>query len=208
MLLRFLVACLSIEKIIGPWLARWDVSPEPLREWVAGMRERSLARDEVLVQAGERAHSIYLVQSGLVRLYYTDAEGRERNKAFYGAGNVTGPVSAIMSGQPASFSIQALEACELIQADLDQLLQIAPSHPEVSRLVIRLLSGAFMRNEQREMLLLTCNAEQRYRWLLEHQADLVERIPQYHIAAYLGVDAVSLSRLKRKLDHDADSGSG
>ena len=64
---------------------------------------------------------------------------------------------------------------------------------------------AFMRNEQREALLLTCNAEQRYLWMVEHQAELVERIPQYHIAVYLGVDAVSLSRIKRKLRAESDS---
>ena len=185
---------------MAPWLSRWAIDPGPLEGWIAGMRLLELPRDDILVHAGDSSRHIYLVQSGLLRLYYTDDDGRERNKAFYGAGAITGPVSAIISGHAASFSIQALEACELLQADLEQLMQIAPSHPDVSRLVITLLSEAFMRNEQREKLLLTCNAEQRYRWLLDHQADLVERIPQYHIAAYLGVDAVSLSRLKRKLD--------
>ena len=165
------------------------------------MRLRRAEPDEVLVEAGSRSRSIYLLQSGLVRLFYTTEDGRERNKAFYGAGDITGPVSAIISDVPASFAIQALEPCDMIQADLVQLLDVAPTHEAISRLVIRLLADAFMRNERREALLLTCNAEQRYRWLLDHQADLIERIPQYHIAAYLGVDAVSLSRLKRKLDH-------
>jgi CRP-like cAMP-binding protein len=171
------------------------------------MRCLELAIDDTLVSAGQRSRSIYLIRSGLLRLFYTDSEGRERNKAFYGDGDVTGPVSAIMSDQPAKFSIQALEPCQLIAADLESLLHLAPSHPEVSRLVITLLSAAFMRNEEREALLLTCNAEQRYLWLLEHQADLVRRIPQYHIATYLGVDAVSLSRIKRKLRLESDSES-
>jgi CRP-like cAMP-binding protein len=171
------------------------------------MRCRELAQDEVLVRAGEHSRSIFLIRSGLVRLFYTDHEGRERNKAFYGEGDITGPVSAIMTDRPANFSIQALEPCELIAADLEFLLRLAPSHSEVSRLVIALLSAAFMRNEEREALLLTCNAEQRYRWLLQYQAELVERIPQYHIAAYLGVDAVSLSRIKRKLKPDSGSAS-
>ena len=173
----------------------------PLDDWIDGMQLRTVDRDEILVHAGARSRSVFLLQSGLVRLYYTSEDGRERNKAFYGAGAVTGPVSAIISDRPAGFSIQALEPCALIQADLEQLLAIAPTHEAISRLVIKLLADAFIRNEQREALLLTCNAEQRYQWLLEHQAELSERIPQYHIASYLGVDAVSLSRLKRKLEH-------
>ncbi len=192
---------MSIENLLQPWLHQWGISDSSaLAEWIAGMQPLELPRDQYLLHAGDRSRAIYLVRQGLLRLYYTDSDGRERNKAFYGAGDITGPVSAIMSDRPASFSIQALEPCELVAADLAQLLALAPSHPEVSSLVIRLLSEAFMRNEQREALLLTCNAEQRYRWLLDHQPELVERIPQYHIAAYLGVDAVSLSRIKRKLN--------
>jgi CRP-like cAMP-binding protein len=174
-----------------------------LDEWIDGMRQLTVERDELLVRAGENSGSIYLLQSGLIRLYYTDSEGRERNKAFYGAGAIAGPVSAILSSRPASFSIQVLEPGQLIRANLTQLLDLAPHHPSLGRMVIKLLADAFMRNEEREALLLTCNAEQRYQWLLQHQADLVERIPQYHLAAYLGVDAVSLSRLKRKLEHGA-----
>ncbi len=51
---------------------------------------------------------------------------------------------------------------------------------------------------QGDGILLTCSVEQRSQWLLEHAADLAQRAAQYHIASYLGVDAVSVSRLKRK----------
>ena len=35
--------------------------------------------------------------------------------------------------------------------------------------------------------------------LQEHEGELLARLPQFHIASYLGIDAVSLSRLKRKI---------
>ena len=56
-----------------------------------------------------------------------------------------------------------------------------------------------LRNEEREALLLTCNSEARYLWLLEHQRWLVERVPQYHLASYLGMEPASLSRIKKHL---------
>ncbi|MEM0954220.1 MAG: Crp/Fnr family transcriptional regulator [Pseudomonadota bacterium] len=171
------------------------------------MKPLSVQPEQLLLQSGQVSRSIFFINSGLVRLYYGDEAGRERNKAFYGAGDVTGPVSAIMADVAASFSIQALEPVQCLQADLVTLLEIAPHHPEISHLVISLLAEAFTRNEQRERLLLTCNAEQRYRWLLSEQPEFVGRIPQYHIASYLGVDAVSLSRIKRKIEQQQDSGS-
>ena len=48
-------------------------------------------------------------------------------------------------------------------------------------------------------MLLTSNAEQRYQWLSQHEPELPGRVPQFHLASYLGMDAVSLSRLKSKL---------
>ena len=70
-----------------------------------------------------------------------------------------------------------------------------PEHLAIER---RMLAEAFIRNEQREALLLTCNAEQRYQWLLQHEPHLLDRVAQFHLASYLGVDAVTLSRLKKK----------
>lgn len=151
-----------------------------------------------LVRAGEHSRHLYFIQQGLLRLYYTSAQGKERNKAFYGPGQVTGAVSAAISGSAAPFSIQALEPSVTVCADFDQLYRQSHQWPELSRLTMDLMAEAFTRNEQREAMLLTCTAEQRYQWLCAHEPELLQRLPQFHIASYIGVDAVSLSRLKRK----------
>ena len=160
--------------------------------------EHAIPYDDVLIHAGDHSDVLYLLDSGLVRLFYTTADGKERNKAFYTAGDVTGPVSAAMTAKPAPFSIQCLEPSELIGFHFNDLRGAASDNTELARLYRDLLAEAFIRNERREALLLTLNAEQRYRWLLEHESELLARVPQFHIASYLGVDAVSLSRLKSK----------
>lgn len=158
-----------------------------------------LDRDAFLIRAGDHSRHLYFIHHGLLRLFYTSAEGKERNKAFYGPGQVTGAVSAAITGTTAPFSVQALEPCVLVQADFNQLYHHAAHQPELSRLVTELLADAFIRNEQREAMLLTCSAEQRYQWLIDNEPELIQRLPQFHLASYIGVDAVSLSRLKRKL---------
>ena len=140
-----------------------------------------------------------MLNSGLVRLFYTSADGKERNKAFYRAGQVTGAVSAAITASPAPFSIQCLEPTEAISFRFADLLQATSHNEQLARLYRDMLAEAFIRNEQREAVLLTCNAQQRYQWLLQQEPDLPQRVAQLHIASYLGVDAVSLSRIKRKL---------
>lgn len=160
---------------------------------------QSVDKGEYLVRAGQDSHFLFLIHLGLLRLYYTSAEGKERNKAFYGQGDITGAVSAALTNSPAPFNIQALEASLVLRAEFHQLFRDDQKHPALTRLAMTLLSEAFIRNEQREAMLLTCTAEQRYQWLCEREPHLLEQLPQLHIASYIGVDAVSLSRLKRKL---------
>jgi len=185
---------------IRPWLQRWSVDDLAHADsWLANMYCRSFAGEEFLVHVGDRSDTLFLLESGLVRLFYTTPDGKERNKAFYRAGQVTGPVSAAITASAAPFSIQCLEPTQAICFRYADLQRAAEHNAQIARLYRDMLAEAFIRNEQREAILLTCNAEQRYQWLLQHEPDLPERVAQLHVASYLGVDAVSLSRIKRKL---------
>lgn len=191
---------IDINTRILPWLQRWSVdSLAHADDWLGRMTTKAYDSDDFLVHTGEITDTLYLLESGLVRLYYTTPDGKERNKAFYRAGQITGPVSAAITSSPAPFSIQCLEPTEAICFHFSDLLRATRFNADLAALYRELLAEAFIRNEQREAVLLTCNAEQRYAWLQQNEPDLLERVPQFHIASYLGVDAVSLSRLKRKL---------
>ena len=182
-----------------PWLERWSVTDASAAQtWFPSLSPLHYEEEELLVQQGERSDTLYLVETGLVRLFYTTPDGKERNKGFYRAGQITGPVSAAMTSSAAPFSIEALEPVDVLGFRYGDLVTAAGESAEMALLFRRMLAEAFIRNEQREALLLTCNAEQRYQWLLEHEPHLLDRVAQFHLASYLGVDAVTLSRLKKK----------
>ena len=62
----------------------------------------------------------------------------------------------------------------------------------------RLAEGALIERETREMLLLTTNANERLEWFLNNRPGLAHRLREHHIAAFLGITPVSLSRLRRR----------
>ncbi|MEM8563193.1 MAG: Crp/Fnr family transcriptional regulator [Pseudomonadota bacterium] len=189
----------TIEQILQSWLDQRGIADQAVFEHcLNSVSLQHVDKSEYLVRAGQHSRRLFLIHRGLLRLYYTSADGKERNKAFYSQGDITGAVSAALTDSAAPFSIQALEPGVILQAEFDQLFG-EHQHPALTRLAITLLSEAFIRNEQREAMLLTCTAEQRYQWLCEREPHLLKRLPQLHIASYIGVDAVSLSRLKRKL---------
>lgn len=49
------------------------------------------------------------------------------------------------------------------------------------------------------ILLYTDTPENRYLKFLSNYSNLVQRIPQYYIASYVGVQAPSLSRIRRRI---------
>lgn len=48
---------------------------------------------------------------------------------------------------------------------------------------------------------ITLNPEQRYLQLLEKRPDLINRVPQYHLASYLGIKPETLSRIRKRIYH-------
>ena len=158
---------------------------------------RSYRTSQNIIRAGEVPTHFQLIVRGMVRYFYSSYEGKERNKAFFREGSLIGSLSALYAQGPCPFSIETLEPCRLGVTPLDAFLELGSRYATVQLLLHRLTVELFIRNELREAVLLTGDMEARYRWVQEQEAWLLERVPQYHIASYLGMDAVSLSRLKR-----------
>jgi hypothetical protein len=62
-----------------------------------------------LLRAGSRDRSLYLLESGLLRVYYETARGKDFNKAFVREGMFFVALSAYLTNEAVQFSVQALE---------------------------------------------------------------------------------------------------
>lgn len=151
-----------------------------------------------LLAANTKPAYVYVIIEGLLRHFYPSVEGRERNKNFFREGQLSGSLSAWITEGISPYELQALEDSVLLEIPAAKLKAIE-SHPAIINMITITTRELFLRNEQREAVLLTKTGEERYRWLLDNENWIAERLPQYHIASYLGMDAVSLSRLKAKL---------
>lgn len=174
----------------------------PLKDWEAFIKlfhVQTLAEGEHWVRAGEPCEDFFHISEGLIRLYYVDHEGNEINEGFYEEGMLLGPISSFVSGTPCPYYIQALEPSVLAVANYHEFHGYAANEPEILNFEIRFMHDLFVSNAKRDAKRLICNGEQRYRWFCREYAHLLERIPQYHIASFLGMTPVSLSRLRKQL---------
>lgn len=152
-----------------------------------------------LVLPGAPLHKLYFVTRGMLRFYYIDAEGREWNKSFAGEGSFAGAFSSYLLALPAPYAIEALERTQLLVAPWASVEALYDSDPSIERLGRRFAEWLAVRKELRERAFLELDATQRYQHFVADHPGLVERLPAYHVASYLGVTEVALSRIKRKL---------
>lgn len=190
----------DLRPLIESVLERYGIDDEPARVVLRTMTgPRECAARELLARAGEAPRQLYVIARGLVRYYYLGPDGKEWNKAFFREGQVAGSLTAYLTGGALPFSIECVEPCLLLGAPYAEVHRLQAQLPAFDLAIRRYTEELFLRNERREAILLTGNAEQRYRWLCEQEPWLLERAPQYELASYLGMDAVSLSRVKARL---------
>ena len=158
---------------------------------------RTYKKGTLLLQEGEVAGHCYLVLKGCVRSYYL-LDGAERITEFYTENQPITPVSYTRK-TPSAYYLSCVEDCVLSVSTphaTEVLLQKLPRLEAISRMVVAdLLADSQVSSDNFRKL----SPEARLRELLQQRPGLCNRIPQYMLASYLGMQPESLSRIRRRI---------
>lgn len=176
-----------------------DIPNEEWLEFQAICSPRAYQKNDYFAESGKETELIGYCISGLFRLYYETSEGEDYNKSFCAENEFISSYSSLLLSSPSILSIQALEPSELIVFRYTDWINIQERHICWERIGRKLAEAAFIKKEGRERKLLLQSAKINYQNFLEEYPNLHERIPLYHIASYLGITSVALSRIRRKI---------
>jgi CRP/FNR family transcriptional regulator, anaerobic regulatory protein len=168
------------------------------RVFVAITTRKLLRRNEWLMREGDVCRSVTFVGSGCLRLFHT-VDGMEKTIQFFFENNWYTDYLSFLTGQPTIENMQALNACELLQFSRTDLEQLYEQHPVFERLGRVSAEQAFIRLSTRNTMLTSQTPEMRYQQLVRERPDLLQRVPQYHIASFLGIQPESLSRIRKRM---------
>ncbi|MBP0021547.1 MAG: Crp/Fnr family transcriptional regulator [Cyanobacteria bacterium SBLK] len=173
---------------------------------LASIFKLQIFRDrDTIVLPGDSIHEIYFTCKGLLRVYYISEEGKETNKAFIVENQFATPLAASALELPLIYGVETLEESILLVAQYRDFIQLFDEDPIFDRIGRYLAETLLIRKELRMRSLLQQTAKDRYIDFICQHPQLASRIPQYHIASYLGITEVSLSRLRRTLPTPAPS---
>jgi CRP-like cAMP-binding protein len=162
--------------------------------------EKYLFDKEYFLLAGERAKYVGLIISGGVREFFLNEKGDEFNKSFSFQNEMTGSYFDLLNQKESIANIQALMDTKLIIAPFDEILQFFDNNYHWQRLARVIAENLFLKKAQREYDFIALSAEERYRKFLKEYPSMANKIPQYHIASYLGITSVALSRIKKRIE--------
>ncbi|MBC7920990.1 MAG: Crp/Fnr family transcriptional regulator [Ferruginibacter sp.] len=170
-------------------------------EWAliaAAFHPKEVSAKEFLLRKGQVCRHIAFVESGLLRYYYL-VGGKEMVGNFFFENSFVGDFGSFITGQPAVQFIDTLEDCRLLLASHSDWQQLYGRIPALERFGRLLAEGLFVHAQQRTASFLLDSPQQRYLNLLKNRPKVLQRVPQYMIASYLGITPEALSRIRRRL---------
>jgi CRP-like cAMP-binding protein len=167
------------------------------REFSALFQQQELKKCSVWQRAGEPATQLGFVVSGVFRLYYTGCEGKEVNKSFVAEDDFLASIHALIEKAPSRLAIESLTDATLLRAPYDAVAAFYERDMFWQRLGRLFAERLVVKKLAREASLLMDPAAVRYDAFLREHAAIEARVPDHHIARYLGITPEALSRLRR-----------
>jgi CRP-like cAMP-binding protein len=171
------------------------------KEWQALEEKlviKEFAKGEDMVKQGEVCNYVYFINKGFLR-FYKLIDGKEISTGFIGAGEYVSAYDSFLTRQPAFETLNVLEDAELLCLSYNDMQQLYEQQPIYQLFGRKIAEQLFIWINQRTNALLLLTPEQRYERMIQNDSELLQRVPQYMLASYIGVTPEHLSRIRKKM---------
>lgn len=186
---------MELERIIS------RIYPLPAASQLALLRkikEINYPKGTILLKANKVEKTIYFIKKGIVRAYAYEND-HEITFWFGREGDAIISMKSYIENEAGYEDIELLEDCELYSLKTEDLHSLYEQDIHMANWGRKFAEQELIRTEARLISRQFSTASERYRDLLQTNPNLLQRVQLGHIASYLGITQVSLSRIRAEL---------
>lgn len=162
---------------------------------------KSFEKKHLLLKEGKVAHNAYFIVKGLIREYEL-IDGEERTTAFYKENESAIDFHSQIKKIPSKKYFECIEATTVAVLNSDKEKDLYKKHPRFETFCREGMEQ--MMGNQQNMLstYITLTPKERYLKFTQENSEIINRVPQYYIASYLGIKPETLSRIRKRIASD------
>jgi CRP-like cAMP-binding protein len=155
---------------------------------------------EMIIRRGESNPGEIFILEGIVRTFLSDSEGREVTLNIHVGPCTYTPSIGREIDSISRIDCESLTRVRIARFSTDNLIECMMKNTEVQRWGDAVLRGELVVRADREWVLAALPGLERLQQFRLRYPELEAHIPHYHIASFLGLTPVTLSRLRSQLD--------
>lgn len=176
-----------------------DVPQEALQLCGTYYTQKQFNKGDVLLKQGEVCNGTFFVEQGLLRMYSIDQAGKEHIIQFAPEKWLISDRSSLYFNDRSDYYIDAVEASKVLILDNDFFSNLRLNFPGTMVSNDLMLHRHIRSLQSRINSLLSDTAQTRYLNFIKMYPNLMQRVPQWMVASYLGITPESLSRVRKEL---------
>jgi CRP-like cAMP-binding protein len=174
------------------------VSTKEALKFIASTKMRKYKTGEAFIEQGEVSSKSAYIAKGVMRAF-VNVDGEEKTVLFRKEGEFIGAPPSMFRNKPAKETVVAVEDCLLMIVDWEGFRDLAGSSAQISKAYSFVVEDMMLDAVDRIEDFTILSPEQRYLKFIKEEKDLLNRVQLKHIASFIGISEVSLSRMRARL---------
>jgi CRP-like cAMP-binding protein len=186
---------LKIEAFIRHFI---QPNKEEWNAFAAILHEKKLKKKDLLLEGGQVCNFIGFINSGVMREYAFE-NGKESTVDFVSENQFVVDFQSFIMVKKSRQYLEALTDVDLLMFKKDAINALYDKYKIWERFGRLIIEHVFCNMEEKRKKIIATSHEEQYRNFAAVYPDVIQQVPQYYIASYLGLTPEHLSRIRRKV---------
>jgi CRP-like cAMP-binding protein len=186
------------ELLLEYFISKIDPSKEELNLITSSIKIKKVKKNQFLFQSGSNPSAYFLILKGGLRLFHLNEDLKENTLKFGFENSWIGDMNSFVNHSQTEYNLIAFENSIVLCLSRKSQLLLSEAIPNFNKLFVENYEKALIEANHRILLNIGATAEDRFDDFRKKYGQFSNRIPDRHVASFIGVTPEFFSKLKKK----------